>query len=159
MDVHKDDIFFTDRTRDWCKLPYDGHPKGCPNYNKNPNCPEQTPFKPLLPDELALLLCKFDMKEYIEDMRVKHSDWTKKQLRCVLYWQGAVKKLIKKEIEKLHPNFILGSGSGFNCPSMEAAGINVIKTVKKLGIPIKAKPKDTIYLVSLIGWFEEDWKP
>ena len=37
-------IKFTKRTRLWCQLPYPNHPKGCPNYSKNPNCPPLAKF-------------------------------------------------------------------------------------------------------------------
>lgn len=40
--IERNTIFFTAKTRIWCKLPYPNHPHGCPNYGKNPNCPPNT---------------------------------------------------------------------------------------------------------------------
>jgi hypothetical protein len=34
----------------------------------------------------------------------------------------------------------------------EAMGVLVIKTVKRLGIPIRVKPTDTIYKIMMIGY-------
>lgn len=154
IDITAEDLYFTERTRDWCKLPYDGHKKGCPNHCNSDTCPPNVEYKPKLPDKLKILVCKFDMKKYVNSMSMLHPDWTEKQLRCVLWWQGSIKKIMKDKIseDKLNPTIIYGSGSGFGGPSMEAIGINVILTLKKLHIPIKAKPTDTVYMAALLCW-------
>jgi hypothetical protein len=36
--------------------------------------------------------------------------------------------------------------------SPEAMGVQVIKTVKRLGFPISPRPKETVYKVGLIGY-------
>lgn len=85
-------------------------------------------------------------------MKKLHPNWTDKQCGNVLYWQNQLKCKIQKHVKKFHCDFILSCGSGFGGPSMEAAGINVIKTVRLKGIPIKRHPDDMVYLVCLIGY-------
>lgn len=88
-------------------------------------------------------------------------EYTQKQLECVLYWQGAVKKLIKVYLEALkksnrHYYYLIGCGSGLKISyqpevySMEAMQINVFSTMKLNGIKYEIRPKNKIVLCNLI---------
>jgi predicted metal-binding protein len=90
------------RAREWCKLPYPNHPKGCPNYNKNPECPPQAPR---IEDWLDLnrqhwfIVVEFDLDAFAKRMKEKHPGWSDKQCRCCLYWQNIPRKELKLAIE------------------------------------------------------------
>ena len=32
------------RARDWCRLPYPDHPRGCPNFGRRADCPPMAPL-------------------------------------------------------------------------------------------------------------------
>jgi predicted metal-binding protein len=153
------------RAREWCKLPYGRyktktgkirytHPNGCPNYNKNSDCPPQAP---LIEDYIDLtkkhwfVIYNFDMKNHVETLKLQprkdKKDWTEKQARCSLYWQGRVNKQLINECVSFSHN----SQKIFTLRP-EARGIHVIKTVKLLDIPINTRPKDTVYKIALVGY-------
>mgnify|MGYP000090947200 CR=1 FL=1 len=138
------------RAREWCKLPYPNHPHGCPNYNHRATCPPEAPlienFIDLSRPVLAVF-CGFKLNEHIERMHQKHPDWSERQLKCVLYWQGSVNKRLR-DLAKLY-SYTYASSIYTLCP--EAMGVNVIKTMKKVGLPIYPRPKDIVFKVGLIG--------
>lgn len=160
-------IKFTKRTRLWCQLPYPDHPKGCPNYNKNPNCPPLAKFmKKILIEYLHfyLIYAEFDLKIQKERMLSLHPNWSNRQANCLLYWQNSVKKELKNHIKKIFimnnnsDLFLLSCGSGFNSNdynqetvcSMEAAGIDVFNTLKNNNISFEIKPKNKVLLITLL---------
>jgi hypothetical protein len=152
------EIVFTKKTRIWCQLPYPKHKNGCPNYGKKANCPPNVEY---LEGKLEkyiykkILLCRFNFNKYKKEMKIHYPDWTDKKLGCCLYWQGQIRKVFKNTIKKLTPDLVLTCGSGvYDSPSMEASGINVIQTLKNIGITdIEIKPVNIIYLVCLIGFY------
>ena len=141
------------RARDWCKLPYPDHPGGCPNFNHRLTCPPQAPLIEDyfdLSQPLWLVAIHFDLKDHIARMKAKHADWTERQLRCVLYWQGKVNKTLSDQARQLANS----RGCTYTlCP--EAMGVQVIKTARVLGIPIKPRPTDCVYKIALIGETKE----
>uniref|UniRef100_A0A6M3J910 DUF2284 domain-containing protein n=1 Tax=viral metagenome TaxID=1070528 RepID=A0A6M3J910_9ZZZZ len=135
--------------REWCKNPYYNHPKGCPNYGQRATCPPRASlFQDFIDTNKPMLLVAvaFKLGEHIENMRLKHPDWSEHQLRCVLYWQGGVRKLLRMNIAealKVYPYMI-----STECP--EAMGVHVINTVKRW-LPIEFIPKDIAYKVAICG--------
>jgi predicted metal-binding protein len=129
MDV-SDKLVLDPRAKVWCKLPYPGHPKGCPNFDKNPDCPPNAPdvsgfFN--LDKPHYFIIESFDLNAHIERMRERHPDWSERQCRCVLYWQGTVRKNLKRKVGNFlntHP------GTTFTLIP-EAMGVNVIKTANR----------------------------
>jgi len=170
--IEKDSIVFTPKTHKWCTLPYIYHPKGCPNYNKNDLCP---PNVRIMDEKMKeynffyLIYGTFNIFQYRNYMLNIHPNWSERKASCVLYWQGAVKKILKeyiKRIYRINPEkkfYLFSSGSGFiikefqqhEIYSMEAAGINVFKTLKNNGISYEIKPINFIKLVNLLCSFEE----
>ncbi len=143
-------LILDERARDWCKLPYPGHPKGCPNFNHKEGCPPQAP---LVGDYFNLrkdhyfVVVQFDLGAHIDRMMEGHPHWSNRQARCVLYWQGGVNKNLKDECEFYKAQRY---GTVYNiCP--EAMGVNVIKTCKILGLPIKPRPTNTVFKVGMLG--------
>jgi len=143
-------LVLDDRARGWCKLPYPDHPKGCPNYGKKQGCPPQAP---LVGDYFDLnenhyfVVVKFDLGAHIKKMITRHPNWTNRQARCVLYWQGSVNKSLRYECQFYMTQHF---GTNYNlCP--EAMGVDVIKTCKALGLLIKPRPTDTVFKVGMLG--------
>lgn len=140
------------RSRDWCKLPYPDHPRGCPSYGKKWCCPPKigTVEKYFdLDAPLWLSVVQFHLAEYADLMKLRHPHWSDRQARCLLYWQPKVNKYL----ESLTYNFTHGinrsARSATFCP--EAMGVQVIKTAKGVGIPIVPRPKEVVYKIALIG--------
>jgi predicted metal-binding protein len=144
------DLVIDNRAREWCLLPYPDHPKGCPNYNQKAECP---PLAPVIKDFIDLkkkkwfLVAKFNLQAQEDRMIVKHPDWSKRQARCVLYWQGSVRKQLTDACKEL----ILNTNLVFTLIP-EAMGVQVIKTAKKLKIPIETRPKVFVHKIALIGY-------
>ncbi len=165
--VKRNSIIFTPKTHIWCTLPYPGHKLGCPNYNKNPLCP---PYAKFMENHLNnfsvfyLIFAIFDISEYKTRMLEKHPNWSDRKARCLLYWQNSVKKMLRNYIVEIYSNnldcnlYLFCSGSGEkihnvrqeNIYSMEAAGINVIKTLRNNDIDIEVKPIKFVHLVNLL---------
>lgn len=139
------------RAKNWCKLPYPAHKDGCPNYNKNKLCPPNSPDV----DKFIKIYRKhwfiveyFNIKEFENKMKIKHPEWSKKQCRCLLYWQKGVKSRLTKKALK----FINGNDELIYTLLPEALGVHVFKTAESLKIPIEKKPKDWIIKIALVGY-------
>lgn len=148
-----------------CYYPYPDHPKGCINIDKcrNLNVPY---FGTLLHNGdyryYYLIYLNFDFKRYKELRKNGNPGFfnTENRLKCLLYWQNSLKKIIKDFIEALWKQnngfYVLGCGSGFGLSfqkrvaSMEAVGINVFSTMKLNKIPFEIKPINKLVLCNLL---------
>lgn len=139
------------RAREWCKLPYPLHPKGCPNYRHKYGCPPKTPLVEDVIDlekSCWLVVVEFDLGSHIERMLSLHPDWSNRQARCVLYWQGTVNRELKLRsfvAKTEYPNADI-----FLTP--EAMGVHVIKTMQSLGFPIETQPARRVFKVALLAY-------
>ena len=150
------------KAREWCKMPYPGHPKGCPNFNTGKKeCPPDAPMFDDFFDmsgDFWMGVEKFELGEHVKRMIALHPDWTDKQARCCLYWQNGVRKRLRTDTELfislLLPDLInIDDGDGEYDYTMlpEAMGMNVIATALRHDIPIKARPVDAIHKISIVG--------
>ncbi len=147
----KDKLYFTNKTNEWCQLPYPRHKKGCPNYNKSDKCPPKA--RPLnqifdLKKDHYFLINKFNLKKHIIRMKFNNPKLTINQAKCVLYWQNKV---------KAHMRYIFRILLGHDIKLIyndipEAHGVNVIKTLRKLNINVEIKPLTYVHKVALIGY-------
>ena len=161
-EIREDTIIYYPEIEDLCYRPYPNHPKGCPNIDKceRLNIPnfeiiiEYGEYK-----FFYLIYAKFDFKQYKELRKEEHSNWSENQVKCVLYWQNSVKKLLSEFINMLtltKQDYILGCGYGLKIKfrkyvgSMENSCINVFSTCKLNGIKLEIRPKNIIYLVCLL---------
>lgn len=139
------------KSRDWCKIPYPQHPDGCPNYNKNIYCPPQSPrIETWLDIDKPhwFIVSEFNLSKFAQRMKIKHPNWSEKQSRCCLYWQNIPRKELRITMNKFieeHPGVV-------STMIPEAMGVQVIITARRLGIPIKTKPDDTVYKIALVGY-------
>jgi hypothetical protein len=138
------------RVRRFCKLRYPGHPRGCPNWNKRATCPPQAPALPRVFDleqPVYAIVNSFPLGEHMEKMRVKHPDWTDRQLRNVLYWQGTARKQLRKGIQDFlhwHLRYV-----AITCP--EACGVVMTETLQKVGLRLDWPPSPLAYQVAFGG--------
>lgn len=144
--------------RDLCKRPYHGHPVGCPNYGKRPICP---PESETLSDYFDLakpvraLWADFDIGYQAWKMGEIHSDWSRRQRVCCLYWQGGVRKFLREAAAQWM------SRCRTACPDHarqlglisrpEAMGVNVTATMKSIGVELEWPPVKVSRMVYLVG--------
>ncbi len=134
-----------------CQQQYPNHPKGCPNYGKRLTCPPQAALWHKVCDlgvATWLFWTRFDLAEHRERMKVKHPDWSRRQLDCCLYWQSKAKKPLREYMKTTWaqiPGFFFAM-----CP--EAMGINVTQTMQNIGIELEWPPEKWTYQVAMGGW-------
>jgi len=145
-------IEFDPRTSHWCQLSYRDHPNGCTNYNKYDRCPPKVCKVQDFIDlkgKIWFLINKFDLASHREWMRSRNPNWTDRQCNCLLYWQSKQRKQLREFSEEF-TNALPGTTYDL-CP--EAKGVNIFKILRKhLKIPIVARPTETVYLVSMVGY-------
>ena len=88
-------------------------------------------------------------------MRGKHSGWSARQLRCLLYWQSHVAKEQRLSIE----DFRRDKPETVYSQIPEAMNINVITSLLKSGIDIEVKPRIKVLKIALIGYPNPDFLP
>jgi len=144
------------RVRGMCCLPYEGHPRGCPNYGVSARCP---PKVANLADAYDLdgpfyvVWSAFPLGEHVAAMRARHPEWSERQLRCVLYWQGTARKRLRAEVavfrgERPEVDWLVET-------TPEAMGLDVTRTVEQAGLVLPWPPGDVVYHVALAGRHRE----
>ena len=143
--------------RKLCSRPYYNHPRGCPNYNENTGCP---PSAPMLNEVLDLakpvwaVWATLDFTAHRERMREKHPKWSKRQLDCCLYWQGALRKELQVKVEKFCSTMLLPLKIGIMLEVIyrpEAMGVNVTATLEGEGVTLEWPPEKIVHKVALVG--------
>ena len=144
--------------RDLCKRPYPGHPVGCPNYGIRPTCPPEVEtlgnyFD--LAKPVWALWADFDIGFQAQRMKLLHSDWSRRQCVCCLYWQGGVRKFLREacaewmqRCKTACPDHASQLGL-ISCP--EAMGVNVTATMKSIGVKLEWPPVKVSRMVYLVG--------
>ena len=143
--------------RSMCTLSYTAHKKGCPNYNKRKDCP---PNVKMLDDYFDLykpiyfILYRFPLYQHIEKMRIKHPNWTKRQLENCLYWQGAARKELRENVKRFFEEYTDQEYVVNYTP--EAMGTNVSKTILQYGIKIDWSLSNYVYKIALAGVLKDN---
>jgi hypothetical protein len=139
-----DEITYDRRARDgfWCCLPYPSHKNGCPKF---PACPEKQIDFLKVRDKYRwfAVIASFDLKSHADKMQKQHIGWSRRQARCVLYWQAGLVRQLKAKAYSLKSDIVL------DCP--EASGINLFVTMARVGINLKPNP-DEVRKIVLVGW-------
>jgi predicted metal-binding protein len=139
--------------RSLCREPYPLHPRGCPNFGKKPTCP---PHAPRFEDTYDLskpaycVVNEFDLGAHITAMRKRHPDWSSRQLRCCLYWQGTARKRLEQGIAAalLDPKL-----TGLVAErSPEAMGVDVTATLRGAGIELEWPPERIARQVAILAF-------
>lgn len=144
-------IITSRKTGEWCQISYPGHPKGCPNYGRK-GCPPDAPFITEIMDlrrPVYIAFSEFNVYMHMCKMHKKHPDWSERQLRNVLYWQGTSRKQMRQRAKIAQ--FYGGGDVVLACP--EAHGVNVYATCFYSGLKIqKIKYLTTCRHIALIGF-------
>lgn len=144
-------LVLTPSAGEWCRLPYPGHPKGCPNYGETDRCPPLAPHVTEVFDlekPLYFVHSEFDLEAHAARMKEKHPNWSERQCRCVLYWQGTSRKQMKERVELARWN--LRTTNDTACP--EGLGVNVFATARLAGLDLeRTRQIKTCRHVSMLG--------
>jgi predicted metal-binding protein len=159
MLLRHNDLVLEPTVRRLCREPYPGHPKGCPNWGKKDGCPPRARLLENVFDLKApvyLVHNRFCLAEHVNKLRAKHPTWSDRQLRCCLYWQGTARKQLRQKVSETLCEMIQFSDFGpgddpvvLYCP--EACGVNVSRTMRRMGIRLEWPPMSFAYQVALIG--------
>jgi len=134
-----------------CVKPYEGHKKGCPNFNHKIGCP---PKVKKIEDEIDLskdvtaIAVRFDMDGHVKKMKDKHPEWTDRQLRNCLYWQGGVKKQLKAVVKE----YLTSNKDMVICMCPEAQGVNMTETMRSAGVDLEWPPLNNVWKIALVGY-------
>jgi hypothetical protein len=142
-----------------CMAKYPGRKNGCPNYGKKANCPPNLP--PLdeifdMEQPIYAIYTVFDLKSHADRMKVKHPNWTEKQCRCSLYWQGTAKKQMKEkssDFMKQHKElgYVL-------IEAPETFGVDVTNTMKEVGVILEWPAINNVYRIHFAGILRDNIK-
>ena len=138
------EIVATDCTKEWCKLPYPNHKKGCPNYGKKDCPPKADFFKNIIKSPFKLVAVNFNLEEHAKKIKEKHPNWSDRKARCVLYWQKKIDKKLKQECEKIKDDNII-------LYRPEAHGVNLFATCKSIGLILERNPKKYVWKMAILG--------
>lgn len=140
--------------RGLCALPYEGHPKGCPNFGRVDRCPPRSPLLYQVFDKdgpFYAVYSTFSLGDHVRSMRAKHPDWSPRQLACVLYWQGTARSRLRKEIATCK-NVVRRPGAPWVVETTpEAMGCDVTATMKSVGLHLEWPPTELAYQVAIAG--------
>lgn len=137
------------KVRAYCKMPYPGHPHGCPMFGKRPECPPQAPlfFEHFnMYEPFTAVVVEFDIKNHAERMRIRHPKWTERQCRNPLYWQGGIRRTLNFQCKRIAKH-----GKDVFTLIPEAMGMDVVTTMAAAGIAIEFPVKDIVRKVAIIG--------
>ena len=142
-------VFLTELPGDLCRLKYPNHSNGCPNYGKKVGCPPTAShLYTLIDSSLVFVIWNvFPFGQHVQRMRSKHPDWSERQVRCCLYWQGKARKQLRMEVDNflsVHRNMYI-----VQCP--EACGVNVTATMANINKFLEWPPEEIAYQVVLAG--------
>jgi len=149
--IEPESVVWNRKVKEWCGLPYYDKKNGCPNFNKRKGCPMDNKNIDEILDvnkKTYIVGVVFNLKEYRDEMKKKHSNWTYRQLNNVIYWQGSIFGKMKREVNK----FSLMNPGLKIVYKPEAYGVNLTKMLLNSGVPINWKyPLRKIYIVALLG--------
>lgn len=141
------------RVRGLCARPYEGHRKGCPNFNDPKHAHRCPPGAPLFGQAFDLslpvyaVINEFDLASHMARMATRNPTWSERQLRCVLYWQQTARKQLAAKIEQT-----LGQLPGYAatwCP--EGMGVDVTATLANAGVTLEWPPVHIARQVALLA--------
>lgn len=149
------ELVFDPSMRNLCRRPYPGHPKGCPNWGRRETCP---PKAPLLWNIISrstpvwVVWNVFPFGEHVDAMHATHPDWSPRQLRCCLYWQGKARKQLREQVAAFRRKVTLLKCRILYVP--EASGVDVTSTMALIGEFLEWPPETKTYQVALAGYPE-----
>ena len=142
--------------RSLCYRPYPNHPRGCPNFGKRAMCPPEAPALHEVVDldrDVWAVWNAYPLGRHMAKMLKRHPQWTDRQLRNPLYWQGTARKELRAHIK----DFLVWARRQTDPPSCvvscpEACGCNLTATMQQIDIRLDWPPMTIAYQIVLVGW-------
>ena len=144
--------------RSMCVRPYKNHPEGCPNFGKLPTCPPNIPCmfdQTFDMDDVYAVVTKFDLASYFQSRRERRPDLAEGQIRNLRAWQPkAIKEndLAIKDFYEEYPS----KKSYIATRLLECMGVDVIGTMREVGVNITFPVKDYAYRVAFLARVYEE---
>ena len=136
--------------RGLCTKPYYNHPKGCPNFGKKKGCPPSAELFDKVYDmsqPFYAIIYRFNLRSHTEKLKIKHPDWSDRQLKCCYYWQNTARKQLMIGIKQF-----LKEHRGLSVePTPEAMGIDITKTLENSGFKLEWPPEFSVCKVAIAG--------
>ena len=136
--------------RSMCIRPYKNHKYGCPNFGKLPTCPPNIPsmYDQIFDiSDVYAIVTKFNLKDYFNKRREKRPDLPEGQIRNLRAWQP----IAIKENDFAICDFYKENSDKKDYISsrlLECMGVDVINTMKEVGINIKFPVEDYAYRIA-----------
>ncbi len=144
--------------RSMCIKPYKNHKDGCPNFGKLPTCPPNIPCmydQVFDTSDVYAVVTKFNLDEYFAKRRKNRPDLAEGQIRNIRVWQPIALKendYAISEFYKENPD----KKEYVATRLLECMGVDVINTMKEVGIDIKFPVEDYAYRVSFLAKIYDD---
>ena len=139
--------------RSMCIASYKNHINGCPNYGRLETCP---PNIPCMYDEIFdigdvyAIVTKFDLASYFQGRRERRPDLAEGQIRNLRAWQSiAIKEndYAITDFYNRYPEF----NNYVATRLLECMGVDVINTMKQVGVNIKFPVEDYAYRIAFVA--------
>lgn len=91
---------------------------------------------------------EFDLAGHMSRMAAKHPQWSDRQLRCVLYWQGTARKQLRIKVAEALKGLPWYTDTW--CP--EGMGVNVTATMEAVGVTLEWPPEQIVRQVAFLGF-------
>ncbi len=142
-----EEVVVDERARDgtWCRLPYPGHPDGCPHY---PECiQERPPIGEYEGYEWYGVVGRIDLKAHAEEMKEAHPDWSESQRRNDKEWQDEMLSELMEEAGV----FADPSAGDVVLERPEGHGVDMWATMAGSGVKLETNDPDIIHKILLVG--------
>lgn len=139
--------------RSMCIRPYKNHNNGCPNFGKLPTCPPNIPcmYDQIFDtNEVYAIVTKLDLKSYFDKRRERRPDLAEGQIKNIRIWQP----MALKENDYAISEFYRENSDKKDYIStrlLECMGVDVINTMKEVGLEIKFPVIDYAYRVAFLA--------
>lgn len=104
VEINLDDIIFDPKVQTYCN-----NPKfKCPNYGHSWACPPEAPYleeKVSQYEKFFLIYYEFNLKEYVERIKIKSPKYSEEKIRNSFYRKDIVRDYLEEEINLFLQNY------------------------------------------------------
>ncbi len=139
--------------RSMCVRPYKNHKCGCPNYGKSDTCPPKIPSmydQIFYVDDVYAVITKFNLYKYYERRRKNRPDLPEGQIRNLRCWQPITIKENDMAVSEFY-NEYADKNDYVSTRLLECMGVDVINTLKEVGVTISFPIEEYVYRVSFLA--------
>jgi len=146
-----------------CRMPYPGRPGGCPNFDHKRGCPSGVPlFNEVFRGPVHAVFYRFNLEAFGERMLARNPKMTRKQSRCLLYWQPRARKHLRELVAYTLEWFRERNKRRMASVCPEALGVDVFTTMRNAGVELEWPVEKWVTLVAFVarprdGYADTDW--